>query len=114
MLCHLIVALVLLGKGHGNIRKTVGASVYISVADTHTWAQGQYVLSAVYVDSDAAALFSFQYTTGFEILRLSFCSRLFLLFSLLGFSCAAPCGFQEISLWKYFPRSHLAVSQRGL
>lgn len=48
------------------------------------------------MDSDIAALFSFQYTTGFEILRPSFCSRLFLLFNLSGFSCAVVCvGFKK-------------------
>lgn len=42
--------------------------VYISLADAHSWSQGLYVFPAAYVDSDVAALFSFQYTTGFEIL----------------------------------------------
>lgn len=59
----------LLGERIWEYQADFAGSVYISLADTHSWVQGLYVLSAVYVDRDVAALFSFQYTTGLEILR---------------------------------------------
>lgn len=91
----------------------MAGSVSISPADTHSWAQVLCVLSALYVVSDVAVSFAFQYSARFKILRPWFCSRLFLLFSLSGFSCTVPYGFQEFSLWKCFPRSLLAGCQRG-
>lgn len=41
---------------------------FVSALQTHTVGLKGCVLPAAYVDSDVAALFSFQYTIGFEIL----------------------------------------------
>lgn len=92
------------------VSATLWLVYFLSALHAHT--VGICVLSALYVDSDVAASFSSQYTARFKIIRPWFCSRLFLLFSLSRFSCVAPYGFQEISLWKCLPRSCLAGCQR--
>ena len=70
--CHLVVAntSAIGRKDMGISVRHQAGSVYISLADTHGWAQVFCVLSALYVGNDVAASFSFQYTARFKILRL--------------------------------------------
>lgn len=87
----------------------MAGSVFISLAGTHSW--DLCFVSSLCRQWCSCFIFS-QYTARLRILRPWFCSRLFLLFSLSRFSWLLPYGFQEISLWKCFPRSLLAGCQR--